>query len=322
MLIYDIEGVGSPAGSVGCCSFIGEDLDESFLDTLGPKFKKLADISLGKEIDSYPDSDPSWPPQSTEPMCPQHTEPLGSGHPPISPHFGTTTVISENAYHSGPGVQHPVPIPDPLGYGNVTVRESYTTSGTLKPSVHFHDNQQASNVVVTERVVGPISGADLHGMLEIPDLRDGTNVIVTERVIAPGSSLPTSLTIPNPRETSNVVVTERVIQPTSGMIGNLSMTPELSSAQNVIVTERVVSGAGMSGIAGTAELGGVGGIGSSGLVSTTMGAAGTGLNMGGTATIGHMRSSSDHHFSQTVGSASPSMARSRITKYNTVQYSK
>ncbi|EDK96945.1 mCG140888, isoform CRA_c, partial [Mus musculus] len=224
LLIYDIEGVGSPAGSVGCCSFI-EDLDESFLDTLGPKFKKLADISLGKEIDSYPDPDPSWPPQSTEPICPQHMEQLASGHPSISPHFGKTTVISENAYPSGPGVQHPMLIPDPLGYGNITVRESYTTSGTLKPSVHFHDNQQASNVVVTERVVGPISGADLHGMLEIPALRDGTNVIVTERVIAPGSSLPNSLTIPNPRETSNVVVTERVIQPTSGMIGNLSIPP-------------------------------------------------------------------------------------------------
>ncbi|XP_028630636.1 desmoglein-1 [Grammomys surdaster] len=331
LLIYDIEGVGSPAGSVGCCSFIGEDLDESFLDTLGPKFKKLADISLGKEIDSYPDPDPSWPPQSTEPTCPQRTEPVVSGHPPISPHFGTTTVISENTYPSGPGVQHPMPIPDPLGYGNVTVRESYTTSGTLKPSVHFHDNRQASNVVVTERVVGPISGADLHGMLEIPDLRDGSNVIVTERVIAPGSSLPTSLTIPNPRETSNVVVTERVIQPTSGMIGNLSMSPELSSAHNVIVTERVVSGAGVSGTTG---LGGIGGIGSSGLVGTTMGAGGvglsgagvgdggTGLSMGGAATIGHMRSSSDHHFSQTVGSASPSMARSRITKYSTVQYTK
>lgn len=58
----------------------------------------------------------------------------------------------------------------------------------------------------------------------------------------------------------------------------------------MIVTERVVSGAGMSGIAGTAELGGVGGIGSSGIVSTTMGVGGTGLSMGGTATIGHMRS--------------------------------
>ncbi|XP_057645040.1 desmoglein-1 [Chionomys nivalis] len=323
LLIYDIEGVGSPAGSVGCCSFIGEDLDESFLDTLGPKFKKLADISLGKEIDSYPDPEPSWPPQSTEPMCPQQTEPHISGHPPISPHYGTTTVISENTYPSGPGVQHPMQIPDPLGYGNVTVMESYTTSGTLKPSVHFHDNRQASNVVVTERVVGPIPGADFHGMLDIPDLRDGSNVIVTERVIAPGSSLPTSLTLPNPRESSNVVVTERVIQPTSSMVGNLSMSPELSNAHNVIVTERVVSGAGVSGISGTTGIGGVGGIGSGGLVSSTMGAGGGGMSsVGGTATIGHMRSSSDHHFSQTVGSASPSMARSRITKYSTVQYTK
>ncbi|XP_003924808.1 desmoglein-1 [Saimiri boliviensis] len=334
LLIYDIEGVGSPAGSVGCCSFIGEDLDDSFLDTLGPKFKKLADISLGKEIESYPDLDPSWPPQSTEPVCPpQETEPMVSGHPPISPHFGTTTVISESTYPSGPGVQHPKPIPDPLGYGNVTVTESYTTSDTLKPSVHIHDNRQASNVVVTERVVGPISGVDLHGMLEMPDLRDGSNVIVTERVIAPSSSLPTSLTFHHPRESSNVVVTERVIQPTSGMIGSLSMHPELGNAHNVIVTERVVSGTGVTGISGTSGISG--GIGSSGLVGTSMGAGGGALSgagisgsgmglssLGGTATIGHMRSSSDHHFNQTIGSASPSTARSRITKYSTMQYSK
>uniref|UniRef100_A0A8C5LM51 Cadherin domain-containing protein n=1 Tax=Jaculus jaculus TaxID=51337 RepID=A0A8C5LM51_JACJA len=336
LLIYDTEGAGSPAGSVGCCSFIGEDLDESFLDTLGPKFKKLADISLGKEIEAYPDPDPSWPPQTTEIICPQQTEPHATGHPPMSPRFGTTAVISENTYPSGPGVQHPLPISDPLGYGNVTVTESYTTSGTLKPSVHLHDNRHASNVVVTERVVGPISGADLQGMLEMPDLRDGPNVIVTERVIAPGSGLPTSLTIPNARESSNVVVTERVIQPTSGMMGGLSMHPELPNAHNVIVTERVVSGAGMSGIGGTTGIGAVGGIGSSGLVSASVGSGGGGLSgagvssggggglshVGGTATIGHVRSSSDHHFSQTLGSASPSTARSRITKYSTVQYTK
>uniref|UniRef100_A0A8C0KH61 Desmoglein-1 n=1 Tax=Canis lupus dingo TaxID=286419 RepID=A0A8C0KH61_CANLU len=314
LLIYDIEGVGSPAGSVGCCSFIGEDLDDSFLDTLGPKFKKLADISLGKEVEP----DPSWPPESTEPICPQQgTEPIIGGHPPISPHFGTTTVISENTYPSGPGVQHPMPIPDPLGYGNVTVTESYTTSGTLKPTVHVHDNRHASNVVVTERVVGPISGTDLHGMLEMPDLRDGSNVIVTERVIAPSSSLPTSLTMPDPRESSNVVVTERVIRPASGMMGNLSIHPELSNAQNVIVTERVVSGSGISGISGPAGISG-----GSGLVGSAMGVSGGGIGMGGTATIGHVRSSSDHHFSQTLGSASPSTARSRITKYSTVQYTK
>ncbi|XP_016051410.1 PREDICTED: desmoglein-1 [Miniopterus natalensis] len=336
LLIYDIEGVGSPAGSVGCCSFIGEDFDDNFLDTLGPKFKKLADISLGKNVEPYPDFDLSWPPESTEPICPQQaTEPIASGYPPMSPRYGTTTVISESAYPSGPGVQHPMPIPDPLGYGNVTVTESYTTSGALKPSVLVHDNRHASNVVVTERVLGPISGADLHGMLEMPDLRDGSNVIVTERVIAPSSSLPTTLTIPDPRESSNVVVTERVIRPTSGMMGSLSMHPELSNTHNVIVTERVVSGSGVTGFSGPAGIIGGSGTVSSGLVSSEAGISGGGIglsslggggglssSMGGTATIGHIRNSSDHHFSQTLGSASPSTARSRITKYSTVQYTK
>ncbi|XP_028379352.1 desmoglein-1-like [Phyllostomus discolor] len=334
LLIYDIEGVGSPAGSVGCCSFIGEDLDDNFLDTLGPKFKKLADITLGKNVEPYPDPDPSWPPESTGPIYPpQETEPLASGPPPISPHYGTTTVISENTYPSGPGVQHPMPIPDPLGYGNVTVTESYATSGTLKPSVHIHDNRHASNMVVTERVVGPISGADLHGVLEMPDLRDGSNIIVTERVIGPSSSLPTTLTIPDPRESSNVVVTERVIQPTSGMVGTLGMHPDLSNAHNVIVTESVVSGSGVTGISGPAGIIGGSGTVSSGFVGSEAGISGGGImlsslegggglssSMGRTATIGHMRSSSDHHFGQTLGSASTSAAQSRITKYSTVQY--
>ena len=334
MLIYDNEGVGSPAGSVGCCSFIGEDLDDSFLDTLGPKFKKLADITLGKNVEPYPDLDPLWPPESTGPIYPpQETEPLASGPPPISPRYGTTTVISESTYPSGPGVQHPMPIPDPLGYGNVTVTESYTTSGTLKPSVHVHDNRHASDMMVTERVVGPISGADLHGMLEMTDLRDGSNVIVTERVVAPGSSLPTTLTIPDPRESSNVVVTERVIRPTSGMMGTLGMHPDLSNAHNVIVTERVVSGSGVTGISGPARIIGGSGTVSSGFIGSEAGISGGGMglsslegggglssSMGRTATIGHMRSSSDHHFSQTLGSASPSTARSRTTKYSTVQY--
>ncbi|XP_054439822.1 desmoglein-1-like [Pteronotus mesoamericanus] len=346
LLIYDIEGVGSSVGSVGCCSFIGEDFDDSFLDTLGPKFKKLADISLGKSVEPYPDLDPSWPPESTDPIYPRgETEPLASGPPPISPRYGTTTVISESTYPSGPGVQHPMPIPDPLGYGNVTVTESYATSGTLKPSVHFHDNRHASDVVVTERVVGPISGANLHGMLEMPDLRDGSNVIVTERVIAPSSGLPTTLTIPDPRESSNVVVTERVIRPTSGMMGSLSMHPDLSNAHNVIVTERVVSGPGVTGISDPAGIIGGSGTVGSGFVGSEAGisaggtgeagisAGGTGLSslggggglsssMLGTVSSGHMRSSSDHHFSQTLGSASPTTARSRITKYSTVQYTK
>ncbi|KAG7214812.1 hypothetical protein INR49_010704 [Caranx melampygus] len=41
---YGFEGVGSAAGSVGCCSDYGEPENLDFLNTLGPKFKTLADV--------------------------------------------------------------------------------------------------------------------------------------------------------------------------------------------------------------------------------------------------------------------------------------
>ncbi|KAM9349583.1 desmocollin 2-like protein [Symphorus nematophorus] len=41
---YGFEGVGSAAGSIGCCSDFGDKDDLDFLNTLGPKFKTLADV--------------------------------------------------------------------------------------------------------------------------------------------------------------------------------------------------------------------------------------------------------------------------------------
>uniref|UniRef100_A0A672KW59 Desmocollin-2-like n=1 Tax=Sinocyclocheilus grahami TaxID=75366 RepID=A0A672KW59_SINGR len=41
---YGHEGMGSLAGSVGCCSILGEQESLDFLNTLGPKFKPLADV--------------------------------------------------------------------------------------------------------------------------------------------------------------------------------------------------------------------------------------------------------------------------------------
>ncbi|XP_056122436.1 desmocollin 2-like protein isoform X2 [Rhinichthys klamathensis goyatoka] len=41
---YGNEGAGSPAGSVGCCSNLGEPEPLDFLNTLGPKFRPLADV--------------------------------------------------------------------------------------------------------------------------------------------------------------------------------------------------------------------------------------------------------------------------------------
>lgn len=42
--VYEFEGQGSSAGSVGCCSLLESDNNLEFLDDLGPKFKTLADI--------------------------------------------------------------------------------------------------------------------------------------------------------------------------------------------------------------------------------------------------------------------------------------
>ncbi|KAK1337818.1 hypothetical protein QTO34_002454 [Cnephaeus nilssonii] len=54
LLIYDHEGVGSPVGSIGCCSWIVDDLDEDYLETLDPKFRTLAEICLDTEIEPFP----------------------------------------------------------------------------------------------------------------------------------------------------------------------------------------------------------------------------------------------------------------------------
>ncbi|XP_064026713.1 desmoglein-1-like [Pogoniulus pusillus] len=304
LLIYDHEGIGTPVGSVGCCSFIGEDTDETYLDTLGPKFKTLAEICLGKEIEPFPDVNPPWPginlsfpnPESDLNLPPPGTTIVVNGGAPMPPPVGTTTVVTENTYTSGATIQPPRPMPDPLLHGNMTVTETYT-SGSSGLCV---DPLRASNVVVTERVVGPASASELRGMLDIPDLTDGSNVIVTERVIAPNSRLPASLSIPDLVDGSNVVVTERVFRPASGMPGSLINIPsELSNAHNVVVTERVMSGSGMSSLGGT-SLGGA--------------------NLGGLSSTGQMLSA-DCHLGQAMGTASPGTSRRRVTKYSTVQYS-
>ncbi|NWQ96053.1 DSG1A protein, partial [Burhinus bistriatus] len=304
LLIYDHEGVGTPVGSVGCCSFIGEDTDETYLDTLGPKFKTLAEICLGKEIEPFPDVNPTWPcvnitfpnPESDLNLPPPGTTIVVNGCAPMPPPVGTTTVVTENTYTSGSTIQPPRPMPDPLLHGNMTVTETYTSGS---PSLCV-DPLRASNVVVTERVVGPASASDLRGMLDIPDLTDGSNVIVTERVIAPNSRLPTSLSIPDLVDGSNVVVTERVFRPASGMPGSLINIPsELSNAHNVVVTERVVSGSGMSSLG-----------------STSLG----GTNLGGLSSAGQMLGA-DCHLGQAMGTVSPGTSRRRVTKYSTVQYS-
>ncbi|KAH0617754.1 hypothetical protein JD844_016305 [Phrynosoma platyrhinos] len=307
LLIYDHEGIGTPVGSIGCCSFIGDDLDDTYLDTLGPKFKTLAEICLGIEIEPFPDPNAPWP-SLPNPEIDLNLPPPGttivvntSSSVPPPTNIGSTTVVTENAYTSTSSVQPPRPMPDPMLHGNVVVTETYTSGSTLKPPTLNIDPMHGSNVVVTERVLAPAPVSDFHGMIDIPELPSGSNVVVTERVIAPNARIPPSMTIPDLAEGSNVVVTERVIRPATNVQGNLSIPPEFSGAHNVVVTERVMSGAGMSS-----------GVGNMSMVS--------GTGMSGAGGLGPMLSP-DNLLSQTMGSASPATTRRRVTKYSTIQYS-
>uniref|UniRef100_F7A1N0 Desmoglein 3 n=1 Tax=Monodelphis domestica TaxID=13616 RepID=F7A1N0_MONDO len=186
LLIYDDEGIeapSSPVGSVGCCSFIADDFDDSFLDSLGPKFKKLADISMG--IDDEPK--PSQAPEKTNIAVPGT-----SGHPHMElvhllsmllVHLQLSTAEPSTLPASGSVFQPAIPIPDPLLQGNFLVTESYTTSGSFtQPSTIVFDPRLTENVTVTERVICPISGVSgIQGNLNGPTQLGGScNVTCTQ----------------------------------------------------------------------------------------------------------------------------------------------
>ncbi|CAL1579583.1 unnamed protein product [Knipowitschia caucasica] len=125
--VYDYEGQESLAGSVGCCSLLENEDDLSFLNDLGPKFKKLANICQGSAIvtDTVDTgifiSSPKLPvspviPSPTHTHLHTHSETvrdrehisLNSSHVPGTSHIagsshltGTSTLIKEQSH---PGV--------------------------------------------------------------------------------------------------------------------------------------------------------------------------------------------------------------------------
>ncbi|XP_057359966.1 desmoglein-3 isoform X2 [Manis pentadactyla] len=180
LLIYDNEGAGapsSPIGSLGCCSFIADEMDDSFLDSLGPKFKKLAEISLGIDDEAQPTQPPggeggpgdaswgSWEVQQSESS-------RGQG---MSGSQGASALSA-----SGCVLQPAISIPDPGQQGSYMVTETYSASGSLvQPSTAVFDPLLMQNVTVTERVICPISSAP--GTPSAPaELRGSRNMACTE----------------------------------------------------------------------------------------------------------------------------------------------
>uniref|UniRef100_A0A8C5MF71 Cadherin domain-containing protein n=1 Tax=Leptobrachium leishanense TaxID=445787 RepID=A0A8C5MF71_9ANUR len=308
LLIYDNEGIGSLAGSVGCCSFIADDMDEDYLENLGPKFRTLAEICSGKEIGPLLTGEEpkvfvnvpvvevdtnTWAESSSLVASGRST----LANPPVP--VSSTTYLSESAYSSST-LQPARPMHDAYIPGNMVVTETYTTTGTalkpveprhqpgivvtervVRPSSVIHDVPTGSNMIVTERVMRPVSVA--HELLDFPSLGNSSDVVLTERVLAPSNArMSTALSYQDLSEAQNVVVTERVIQPATNIQGNYSLHPDMGGGKNIYVTEKTVrSGSGIQNMLSTEPL-----------------------------------------LTQTIGSTSPSITRSKVTKYSTMEYTK
>ncbi|XP_021541868.1 desmoglein-4 [Neomonachus schauinslandi] len=205
LLIYDHEGVGSPVGSIGCCSWIVDDLDESCMDTFDPKFRTLAEICLDTEIEPFPSQ--------------QACIPISTDLPLLGPNYfvndSSGMTLSEAEF------QAEMAIPEPMIRGDIVVTETYTTADQcMQPTTIVFDPQLVPNVVVTETVMAPVY--DVQGNICVPaELANTHNVIYTERV----------LSSPSRPDMSSGSMTDGCVGPV--MSGGVLVGPEIQVTQMV-----------------------------------------------------------------------------------------
>ncbi|XP_036273459.1 desmoglein-4 [Pipistrellus kuhlii] len=168
LLIYDHEGVGSPVGSIGCCSWIVDDLEEDCMEALDPKFRTLAEICLDTEIEPFPSQ--------------QACIPISTDLPLLGPNYFVSE--SSGMALSEAEFQAELAMAEPAMHGDIVVTETYTTTEPcVQPTTIVFDPQLAPNVVVTETVMAPVY--DVQGSLCVPaELAGAQSLIYTERVVA------------------------------------------------------------------------------------------------------------------------------------------
>lgn len=196
LLIYDDEGEDAAPHSptLSSCSIFADDLDDNFLDSLGPKFKKLAEICLGIDDEAKQAKPGPKDSGSGADTCARSMEVPQSGSNRYQTLPGSLEVTQtgskichtlsgnqETSVMSTSGSVHPaVAIPDPLQLGNYLLTETYSTSGSFaQPTTVTFDPHVTQNVTVTERVICPLPSAS-SSIVAPTELRGSYNMLYTK----------------------------------------------------------------------------------------------------------------------------------------------